>query len=153
MGKAGKQRDSRNPQNAVRLNDLPIEVDERLWRWGNFFRDRQRKMHCGSAEGNYKPHSDDYAAEGWGEAPPPPKTPIERPRAVLEAIETNDAVMQLSKIQKWSLTYFYCYPGLPRFVVLKCLRKYSGRRLSWKEYLDQVDIGRMHVIAIVDTRN
>jgi hypothetical protein len=128
--------------------ELPYEVDERLWAWGRHFRDRRSWTKCGSAEGNYKPHSDDYALEGW-DAPTPPPVQPGRSRTVLEAIETNEAVMKLMPVQKWSLTYFFCYPHLPRFVILKALRKFAGRRLTWAQYLEQVDYGRMRIYTLL----
>jgi hypothetical protein len=68
-------------------------------------------------------------------------------KSILRAIETNGAIMQLQLVQRWALTYAYAYPGLPKFVVLRALKKFTQRRLSWQQYLDQVDIGRLRVWA------
>lgn len=130
---------------------IPEDVDERLWNWARYFRDRTNWGSCASAEKKFKAHSTDFAAEGWGEPVPPQQMPQVRSNAILEAAQTNDVVMQLNTLQKWSLTYFFCYPSLPRFVVLKALRKFSGRRLNWKQYLEQVDLGRLRVAACVTT--
>lgn len=129
--------------------EIPEEVNERLWNWARCFRDRHNFGRCASAEKNFKPHSSDFAAEGWGEPEAPKQVPQMRSNALLEASATNDAVMKLNSIQKWSLTYYFCYPSLPRFVVLKCLRKYAGQRLNWKQYLEQVDLGRLRVASQV----
>lgn len=124
---------------------IPEECDQRLREWADYFRDRRRWLRCGSAEGRYKRFADDPDPEGWGEPESVPKPP-ERPRDwVLRAIETNGAIMQLQLVQRWALTYAYAYPGLPRFVVLRALKKFTKRHLTWNQYLDHVDIGRIRV--------
>ena len=131
---------------------VPEECDERLREWASYHRDRRRWLHCGSAEGRYRRHADDPDPEGWGEPERAPKPP-ERPRDwVLRAIETNGAIMQLGLVQKWCLTYAYAYPGLPRFVVLRAIKKFTKRHLSWREYLDQTDIARIRVWAALMRR-
>jgi hypothetical protein len=127
---------------------IPDEVNEQLWNWGSHFRDRHSWGRCASAEKNYKPHSSDYAKEGWGEPVPPPKVAPTRSNAVLEAIKTNDLIMQLPRLQKWALTLFFCYPSLPRFVTLKILKKYAGERVTWTRYLEVVEIGRLRVYTL-----
>lgn len=56
-------------------------------------------------------------------------------------------VMRLPLLQRWCVTYAYAYPGLPKFVVLRCLKKYTGERVNWKVFLDQVDMGRIRIWA------
>jgi hypothetical protein len=34
---------------------------------------------------------------------------------------------------------------LPKYVVLRLVKKYTGHRLNWKAYLELLDIGRMRV--------
>ena len=121
------------------------ELDERLKEWAAYFKDRRRYSAIGSAEKKFQPHSEDYAKEGWGDPTPPPATPARPRNWVLRAIETNDAIMQLEPVQKWSITYAFAYPGLPRFVVLRVIKKFTGRRLTWNQYLEVVDIARMRV--------
>jgi len=124
------------------------DIEERLREWAFYFRDRRRLERCRSIEHRYKPHGDDYAKEGWGDneaAPTPPKQILN----VLRVFETHEAVMQLSKIQKWSITYAYCYPSLPRGMVLRCMRKWVGRPVSWKVFVEQVEIGRYRVAAVL----
>jgi len=55
--------------------------------------------------------------------------------------------MELPKVQRWSLTYFYCYPSLPRFRVLKMIKRWAGHSLSWKGYEEQVNLGRFRIYA------
>lgn len=126
-------------------NDVDTsEVDELLREWGHFFRDRRRLESCRSIEHRFKPHSDDFSKEGWGEQTPPEK----KPNYVLQrALKTHDQVMSLPKMQRWSLTYAYCYPSLPRGLVLRMLRKWMGQTVTWKVYLDQVEVGRFRVWA------
>lgn len=121
------------------------EIDELLREWAHFFRDRRRLEHCRSIEHKYKPHSDDYAKEGWGDKAPPQ----ERKTHYLmgRALRTHEALMQLPRIQKWALTYAYCYPGLPRGMVLRVLRKWVGQSVSWKVYVEQIEVGRFRMYA------
>lgn len=128
----------------MRLTDLPVDLDERLWEWACYFRDYRPTGRCKSLEGRYQRHSDDLGEEVSEEVREAPK----RPRArdwVLRAIQTHEAIQQLDRKYKWALTYAYCYPGLPKFVVLRLLKKYTGHRLNWKAYLEILDIGRMRV--------
>jgi hypothetical protein len=133
--------------------DLPSEIDERLWEWAAYFRDYRPTGRCASLEGRYQRHSDDMEADGVSEesreAPKPP-----RPRDwVLRAIATHDAIQQLDKQYKWALTYAYCYPGLPKFVVLRLMKKYTGRGMAWARFLDVVDIARMRVWTMANTQH
>jgi hypothetical protein len=121
------------------------DIDERLREWAFFMRDRRRMESCRSIEHRYRPSSEDFAREGWGDDE---AAPTAKPNFVLlRALETHEAVMQLSKIQKWSITYAYCYPGLPRGMVLRCMKKWVGRQINWKTFQEQVEIGRFRVIA------
>ena len=126
--------------------DLP-EIDGRLREWAFYFRDRRRLERCRSIENRYRPTSEDFAAEGWGD---PDAAPKSKPNFVLlRALETHDAVMQLQKIQKWSITYAYCYPALPRGMVLRCMKKWVGRPVTWKVFVEQVEVGKYRVAAIL----
>jgi hypothetical protein len=124
------------------------EVDELLREWAHFFRDRKNLESCRSIEHRYKPHSDDYATEGWGDMEAAPQT-TKRSYALLRALETHEAVMQLPKTQKWALTYHFCYPHLPRGMVLRVMKKWIGRHISWKTFQEQVEIGRCRVCVLV----
>ena len=86
--------------------------------------------------------------EGWGDMDAAPSTP-RMTINILRAIETNDVVMQLNKVQKWSLTYAYMYPGLPKGMVLRVMKKWVGRPVSWKVFCEQLEIGRYRVAAIL----
>lgn len=126
---------------------LPEECDERLREWASYFRDYRPAGRCGSLEGLYQRHSDDLGDEVSEEVREAPK----RPRArnwVLRAIQTHEVISQLDKQYKWALTYCYCYPSLPKFIVLRLMKKYTGRRLAWAKYLEVVDIARMRVWAL-----
>ena len=133
---------------------IPGEVDERLKEWAIYFKDRASKSALGSAESRYKPHSDDYAAEGWGDPEAAP-VPAPRPRNwVLRAQEVQDVMTSLAKSAEgkryaWVLTYAYAYPYLPRFVVLRCIKKFTGHRITWAAYLDMLDIGRFRVYGML----
>ena len=127
--------------------DLP-EIEERLREWANHFRDRRRAERCRSIEHRYKRRIGDADPDGWGDmdaAPNRPKGVIN----VLRAIETHEAVMRLENMQKWSITYAYCYPYLPRGMVLRCLKKWVGRPVTWRVYTEQVEIGKYRVAAIL----
>lgn len=126
--------------------NLP-EIDERLIEWAFYFRDRRRKESCRSIEHRYRPTSEDFAREGWGD---PDAVRIVKPNFILmRALQTHEAVMQLEKVQKWSITYTYCYPGLPRGMVLRVMKKWVGRPVSWKVFVEQVEIGKYRVAAII----
>lgn len=129
----------------MRVHDLPGDLDERLWEWAYFFRDRRKLEACGSAEKHYKAHSDDFAIEGWGDVEAPPRTQPAKSYRLLRALETHEQIQSLDKQYKWALTYSYCYPSLPKFIVLRLMKKYIGRHLNWKQYLDILDVGRMRV--------
>ena len=132
----------------MKPHDLPEDLDERLWEWAYFFRDRKRLETCASAEKHYKAHSDDFAAEGWGDMEAPPKTQPARSYRLLRALETHEVIQTLDKKYKWALTYSYCYPGLPKFVVLRLMKKWTGRRLNWDRFIQDLDIARMRVYAL-----
>ena len=133
------------------MAEIPEIVDERLWEWGRYFRDRGRLETCGSAEKYFRAHSEDFAAEGWGEQEKAAPVKPAKPGAVLEAIRTNEVVMGLVPVQKWGVTYWYCYPGSPRFVVLRGVKRFTGHRLNWQRYLEQVEIARLRVSAVFDS--
>ena len=120
-------------------------TDERLREWGWFFRDRRRLERCRSIEHRFRARSDDFATEGWGDMDAAPSVQPARSYSVLRAESTHDAIMQLDRIYRWVLTYAYCYPHLPRFVVLRCMRKFTGRRLNWQSYLEALDIARFRL--------
>lgn len=103
---------------------------------------------CQSIEHRYKPIAGDGDPDGWGDeqaAPTSPKPSVN----VLRAIQTNDAIRQLPKMQAWSITYYYAYPHLPRGMVLRCLKKWIGKPVTWKVFLEQVEVGRFRVAAIL----
>jgi hypothetical protein len=127
-------------------NDIDMsEVDELLKEWAFFFRDRKRMEHCRSIEHRFQPHSEDYAKEGWGDMESSPKA--KGTYQLLRALQTHEALMKLPKIQKWALTYAYCYPGLARGLVLRVMKKWVGQRVTWRVYQEQIDIGRFRVYA------
>lgn len=126
---------------------IPEEVDERLREWAFYFRDRKSFESCKSIEHRYKPHSDDYAVEGWGDVETSP-VPAKPAYQLLRALQTHEAIQKLQLVQRWAITYAFCYPSLPRFVVLRCMKKYVGRRLGWQAFMEQVDIGRMRLYAV-----
>jgi hypothetical protein len=119
-------------------------VDERLKAWAHYFKDRHKYSSCGSIEKLFRATSDVCESEGWGEPSPPVIAPVLDLHSVLQA---HCAVQALPKSYKWAITYAFCYPYLERWRVLKLMKKYTGRRFTWKEYLDQVDIGRCRVAA------
>jgi hypothetical protein len=129
--------------------DIPHEVDERLAEWAWAFRDRKRLETCKSIEHRFKATSDDFAIEGWGDTESAPSVAPARSYSLRRALETHEVVQQLDRLYKWALTYGYCYPGLPRFVVLKAIRKFTGRRLTWAAYLDVLDMGRIRVHGLL----
>lgn len=123
-------------------------MDELLKEWAYFFRDRKRLEQCRSIEHRYKPHSDDFAAEGWGDMETAPQA-TGRSYSLLRALQTNDALMKLNKIQKWALTYHYAYPHLPRGMVLRCMKKWVGRHINWRTFQEQVELGRFKVFVLI----
>lgn len=135
----------------IREDLVPPELDERLREWADYFRDyRGPGVRCLSIESRYKRHSEDLGDEVSEEVRETPKRP-KAPGWVLKAIETHEAIAQLDKQYKWALTYAYCYPSLPRFVVLRLMKKYTGRQLAWRRFLDLVDIGRIRVWTLTTT--
>lgn len=101
-----------------------------------------------SLEGRYQRHSDDMGEEGVSEetreAPKPP-----RPRDwVLQALATHEVIQTLDRKYRWALTYAYCYPSLPKHLVLRLMKKYTGRYMAWKAYLELVDIARIRVYTL-----
>lgn len=128
----------------ARLPDLET-TDERLREWAHFFRDHKFREHCRSIEHRFRRSSDDADPDGWGDEEAAPSVKPGVSYTLRSALETHEAIYQLDRIYKWALTYGYCYPSLPKFVVLRCMKKYTGRRLNWKAYLDVLDIARVRV--------
>lgn len=128
----------------ARLPDL-ADTDERLREWAYYFRDQKFREHCRSIEHRFRRSSDDADPDGWGDEEAAPSVRPGAAYTLRSALSTHEAIMGLDRIYKWALTYAYCYPGLPKFVVLRCMKKYCGRRLNWKSYLDVLDIGRCRV--------
>jgi hypothetical protein len=124
--------------------DLDL-TDERLREWAWCFRDRRQLERCRSIESRYKATSEDFAAEGWGDMDAAPSVRPGTSYSILRAVETQEALQQLDRIYRWALTYAFCYPHLPRFVVLRCMKKFTGRRLSWSKYLEVCEIGRIRL--------
>jgi len=123
------------------------EIEERLREWAFFMRDRRRLERCRSIEHRYRPTSEDFAREGWGD---PDAAPSTKPAFFLNrALQTHEAVMKLPRIQKWTITYAYCYPHLPKGMVLRCVKKWVGKPVTWKLYCEQLEIGRYRVAAIL----
>lgn len=122
----------------------PPEIDDNLKLWAAYFRDYKPTGKCGSLEGLYQRHSDDLGEEVSEEVREAPKPP--RPRDwVLRAIDTHEVIQTLDVKYRWALTYAYCYPSLPKFVVLRLMKKYTGRQYRWDRYLEMVDVARMRV--------
>lgn len=126
------------------------EIDELLREWAFYFRDRRRQEKCRSIENRFTAHSEDFASEGWGdmEAAPRERRPM---YALQRALRTHEALMSLPKMQKWALTYAYCYPSLTRGLVLRMMRKWVGKPVTWKLYQEQVEVGRFRVYACLKT--
>ena len=123
-------------------------VDERLKAWARYFKDRHHYQSCGSLEKFFRATSEVCEAEGWGE----PSVPrAEAPLDLRSVLQTHDGIHTLSQSQRWAITYGYCYPGLERWRVLKLMRKYTGRRFTWNEYLGEIEIGRFRVAAYLLT--
>ena|SRR5690242_1549974 len=129
-----------------RLNLHPPELEERLMEWARYFRDRHKYSRCASLEGNFNPHAPGAWDSGWGDpgAPTAPLPAID----VQRAIRTNEAIVGLpERVYRWCITYHYCFPQLDRHVILKAMRKYSGRRLTWAKYTEALDIAKLRVWA------
>ena len=128
--------------------ELPSEVDERLKEWAHFFRDRRRLEHCRSIEHRFRAKSEDFAEEGWGDY-----EAVLRQRSTYRldrALETHEALQRLERGPKWALTFWFAYPSLDKWRVLRALHKYTGRRVKWRAYEDMVDAGRMRVWAMLN---
>lgn len=126
--------------------ELP-ELDERLREWSSYFKDRHRFNRCKSIEGRFNPFAPGSWDSGWGD-PGAPQTilpEVKLPRV----LQTHACVQSLQKPYKWAITYAYCYPSLERWMTLKLMKKYTGRRFSWKVYLETVDLARMRVWACI----
>jgi hypothetical protein len=132
----------------VRLNDLPQDLDDRLWEWAYFFRNRQRLESCRSIESRYKRHSDDFEKDGVGDVASIESRPTHSYR-LPRALETHDVIQSLETKYKWALTYWYCYPGLQKHLTLRLMKKYVGSWLKWKDFLEVKDIGRIRVHALL----
>lgn len=134
----------------ARLPDIDW-VDERLKAWARYFKDRHHFQSCGSGEKLFRAASEDFAREGWGEPSPPEVKPLLDLPSVLQ---THSAIQLIPKSQRWAVTYAYCYPSLARHMVLKLMRKYTGRRWRWADYLREVEVARMRVASylLVTTR-
>jgi hypothetical protein len=126
---------------------LPSECDERLKEWARYFKDRQAFGFARSIEGRFQAHSPGSWDEGWGSQsdipPPEPRSNVELPRV----LRTHSAVMSLDRPYRWVVTYGFCYPYLERWQTLKFLRKYTGKRFSWAQYMDALDIARLRIWA------
>lgn len=119
-------------------------TDELLREWAHFFRDRRKFEHCRSIEHRFRATSDDFGPSGWGdnEAAPAQRGPS---WSLLRAFSTQDLLDRIPLESRWAITFAYCYPNLPRTIVLRLMKKWAKRRLNWKSYLDILDIGRMRV--------
>lgn len=117
-------------------------LEDRLIEWARYFRDRPRYSTCQSIESRFVVTQAERDANGWGDVAPPI---VAKPVDVRSALQTHAAINLLPKSQKWAVTYGYCYPGLDKWRVLKLMRKYSGRRFTWRGYLDEVELGKMKV--------
>jgi hypothetical protein len=128
------------------------DTDQRLREWGWFYRDRKSLNHCRSIEHRFRATSEDAAVEGWGDMDAAPSVNPGRSYSVLRANQTHDAILELDRIYRWALTYAYCYPSLPRFIVLRCMRKFTGRRLNWRSYTEALEIGRFRLYTTIGCR-
>jgi hypothetical protein len=126
---------------------IPSELDELLQEWGRYFRDKRLYQRCMSIEGRYDRFAPGSWDSGWGD-PGAPQA-ILPPVVVSRVLRTHECVQRLPKPSKWAITYGYCYPNMERYKVLKFLRKWTGRKLTWNEYLDTLDIGRMRIWAML----
>ena len=134
----------------IRESLVPPECDELLNEWARYFKDRHRYNRAKSIEGMFNPYAPGAWDTGWGDpgAPEYIKPDVKVPRVLL----THAAIQELPKSQKWSVTFGYCYPNLERWMVLKSLKKYCGRRFTWSGFLDELDIGRVRVWARINSR-
>jgi hypothetical protein len=130
------------------LPDLQI-ADEKLREWAHFFRDRRKFERCRSIEHRFRADSEDFGPNGWGDNE---AAPVKRPDAswsLPAALLTHELLDELPKLQKWIVTYHYCYPYLPRAMVLRAIRKWAGRRLNWKAFEEQLDIARCRIYTAI----
>lgn len=127
-----------------RLFDL-ADTDERLREWAHFFRDRRSLERCRSIESRFRASSEDFSIEGWGDMDSVPSVRPAASYSLLRAVRTHDAVQQLDRTYKWALTFGFCYPSQPRYLVLRLMKKYTGRKFSWPAFLEALDIGRIRI--------
>ena len=128
--------------------DLDL-TDELLREWGHFFRDHRRVERCRSIEHRFRATSEDFGPDGWGDLESAPRSAPKHSYSLLRACFTHDAVQQLPVVNKWAITYGFAYPSLPKFVVLRAMRKFTGRRLNWQGFLEVLDIGRYRVSTTI----
>jgi len=134
------------PRQSSHESRVPPELDERLNQWATYFRDRHRYSRCGSAEGRFNAHAPGSWDSGWGDVEASGSVP--RELKLSRVLETHACVQGLpDKAQRWCVTYAYCYPHLEKWMVLKFLKKHTGRRFSWKQYLECLEIGRVRIWA------
>lgn len=131
----------------MRPIDLPDETEQRLREWAWYFRDRRyRQQTCASAEKGYRRHSGDFEGDGVGEIVAPRQTTPRGSYSVLRAIQTGECISRSVDLPgRWALTYGYCYPGLPRHVVLSSMRRRTKHRINWGRFLDLLDAARVRV--------
>ena len=126
--------------------DLDLDlVDERLRAWARYFKDRHIYSRAKSIEGRFNPFSKGAWDEGWGNQDEIPPAPIPPRLDLASVLETHTAIHELDKAGRWAITYGFCYPNLDRWLVLKLMRKYTGKRFTWKQYLAALDAGRFRV--------
>lgn len=123
------------------------EVEELLQEWAFFYRDRRRFESCRSIEHRFKAHSDDFAVEGVAVDSTPKEKERKPDYNMNRAHQTHEALMALPKIQKWAITYWYCYPWLKEGLVLRVMRKWVGQPVNRKVYREQLEIGRFRMYA------
>lgn len=132
-------------QNALNRRLDLSDVDERLREWAFFFRDIKARSHCASIEHKFRATSEDFGPNGWGDMESAPQVRRSSLWSLREALKTHDAINGLDKPYKWALTYAFCYPSLPRFIVLRAMKRWTGRRLSWSGFCDLTDIARIRL--------
>lgn len=120
------------------MTDLD-EVRTRLREWAYFFRDRARKGHAGSAEGNWR------SPQVW-ESPKP--RPVHDPR---RAAHTQDLLQRLPTPNHRALCWRYAYPWLPLGIPLRSLSRRLGYRVNLKQYDELVVLGEYRMAALLDS--
>ena len=120
-------------------------VDERLREWAYYFRDRKSLERCRSIESRFKATSDDFSTEGWGDMDSAPSVRPGASYSLLRAVQTHEQIQALDKLYKWALTFGFCYPSQPRYLVLRFMKKYTGRRMTWTAFLEALDIARVRL--------